>query len=137
MTKLYLDIDGVLVTTKNTHAAEGVIPFLKFITEHFDCYWLTTHCKGDALPAVEYVKEYIPNCESYLSKIKPTQWNTLKTEAIDFSSDFYWLDDYPMTAEKQVLAQYDRTSNLIVVNLKRPNELDDIIQILMRKHGRY
>lgn len=136
MTKLYIDIDGVLVTAKNTHKAEDVIPFLEFITEHFDCYWLTTHCKGDVLPAVEYVKKYIPNCEAYLSKIKPTQWNTLKTEAIDFGSDFYWLDDYPMIAEKQVLAQYDKLSNLIVVNLKRPNELNDIMQTLLGKHGR-
>ncbi len=131
MTKIYLDIDGVLVTAKNTHAAEDVIPFLEFITEHFDCYWLTTHCKGDALPAVEYVKKNISNCESYLSKIKPTQWDILKTEAIDFDSDFYWLDDYPMMAEKQVLKQKDKEATLIVVDLSHPNELNNIMQILM------
>ncbi len=130
MRKLYLDIDGVLLTNKNIHAAEDVVSFLKFVTEHFDCYWLSTHCKGDTLSAVNYVSDYIPNCESFLSKIKPTQWNTLKTEAIDFDSDFFWLDDYPMIAERLVLQQHGKESCLIVVELSRHDELNTIMEFL-------
>jgi hypothetical protein len=48
MTKLYLDIDGVLLTAKHTQAAPGVDDFVEFITQHFACYWLTTYCKGDS-----------------------------------------------------------------------------------------
>lgn len=96
--KLYLDIDGVLVTVKNTRAADGVLPFLKFVTANFDCYWLTTHCKGDAHTAFNYVVEFIPNSECFLLKIKPTNWNTLKTEAIDLDSESIWLDDYARMA---------------------------------------
>ena len=35
--------------------------------------------------------------------IKPTDWGTLKTDAIDFGEEFYWLDDYPFQAELNVL----------------------------------
>ena len=45
MYKLYLDIDGVLLTTKNTKAANGAIEFIDFALSNFECYWLTTHCK--------------------------------------------------------------------------------------------
>lgn len=54
MLKLYLDIDGVLLTTKHPQAAEDAAKFVAFITGHFDCYWLTTHCQRDAEPAVRY-----------------------------------------------------------------------------------
>lgn len=126
--KIYLDIDGVLLTTKNTRAAEGVLPFLKFITAHFDCYWLTTHCKGDARPVINYVGRYIPDSKCLLSQIKPTNWNTLKTEAIDLDSEFYWLDDYPMMAERLILQKNGMESRLIVVDLNRSNELKNIVQ---------
>ena len=36
MTKLYLDIDGVLLTAKHTQAAPGVDDFVEFITQHFE-----------------------------------------------------------------------------------------------------
>lgn len=130
MKKIYLDIDGVLLTAKNTRAADGVLPFLQFLTKHFDCYWLTTHCKGDARIPIDYVKYYIAESESHLEKIKPTNWNTLKTEAIDLKSDFYWLDDCPMMAEKLILQKNGVESSLIVVNLNRPNELNKIIEYI-------
>ena len=46
--KLYIDIDGVLITTKNPVAPSGIDRFIQFITSNFDCYWLTTHCKGES-----------------------------------------------------------------------------------------
>lgn len=133
MKKLYLDIDGVLVTAKNTRAADGVISFLQFITSNFDCYWLTTHCKGDSEYAINYVREFVPDRDNLLPKIKPTNWNTLKTEAIDFDSEFFWLDDYPMMAEILVLKQHEKESNLIVVELNRHNELNTILDYLSRQ----
>ena len=32
-------------------------------------------------------------------------WGALKTDAIDFSSEFIWLDDYIMNAEFSVLKE--------------------------------
>ncbi|MDR2802386.1 MAG: hypothetical protein LBB31_04120, partial [Prevotellaceae bacterium] len=58
MKKLYVDIDGVLLTSKHVGAADHVAEFIDFTTSHFDCYWLTTHCKGNALTAVNYLSNY-------------------------------------------------------------------------------
>jgi hypothetical protein len=95
MTKLYLDIDGVLGTAKHTQAAPEVDEFVDFITRHFDCYWLTTHCKGDSAPTLRYLARFLPpaTLEKLRLAVQPTNWDTLKTEAIDLGSDFYWLDD--------------------------------------------
>lgn len=42
---IYLDIDGVILANDKQpalHAKE----FLKYITDNYPTYWLTTHCKG-------------------------------------------------------------------------------------------
>lgn len=89
MLKLYLDIDGVLLTTKHPQAAEDAAKFVAFITGHFDCYWLTTHCQRDAEPAVRYLSEYFDAATlAQLRTIKPTRWQTLKTEGVDMNELF-------------------------------------------------
>ena len=95
MKRLYLDIDGVLLTTKQTRPASNVQEFINFVTSNFDCYWLTTHCKGNNQTVLKYLSEYF-NKETLkkFETIKATNWTTLKTEAIDFNSDFFWLEDF-------------------------------------------
>lgn len=105
---LYLDIDGVLLT-KRQKAAQGVEQFLRFVTQHFNCFWLTTHCRAGENKAVSYLAECVS--EELLPTfhlIQATNWHTLKTEAIDFSEDFIWLDDAPFNSEKQVLSQLEK-----------------------------
>lgn len=133
--KLYLDIDGVLLTTKNIKAVDHAEIFIDFILENFDCYWLTTHCRGgnnDNL--LKMLSEYFPNnIIKKISKIKPTLWDTLKTEAIDFNCDFLWLDDYVFEAEKKVLKENNCSDNLLIVDLKNEDELSSTICILKEK----
>lgn len=43
MVKLYLDIDGVLLTKRNVKAAPFGPEFIDRVAERFDCYWLTTN----------------------------------------------------------------------------------------------
>ncbi len=132
-TRLYLDIDGVLLTAKDARPAEHVSEFIEFITASFDCYWLTTHCKGDSLTAIRRLKPYLPeDTLDKLSVVKATSWNTLKTEAIDFVSDFYWLDDCPLHSEKAVLKDRNCFDRLVIVDLNRPSELVRIIDFLSR-----
>ena len=129
--KLYLDIDGVLLHPKEDKAAEHAAELIEYITSEFDCYWLTTHCKGDAGPAVQYLSEYFPDrIIEKLTNIKPTYWETLKTEAIDFDSNFIWLDDYPFQAEKEVLRNFATSESLYTVNLSRENELLNVLEYL-------
>lgn len=131
MKNLYIDIDGVLLTTKQTKVADYAIQFIDFMTSHFDCYWLTTHCKGNASYPLTYLTKYFDNATiEKLQKIKPTSWTTLKTEAIDFSSDFIWLDDNPFASEIKILKSHSANDKLIIVNLDNTNELNRIMKIL-------
>ena len=115
-TKLYIDIDGVLLKNREDKAVEGISSFVRFIVSNFDCYWLATHCKGDAQTAMDYLSEYLTYEDlKLLQKVKATDWNTLKTEAIDFTSDFYWIDDYAMNAEKEILQMKCKQDSLILV----------------------
>lgn len=104
MIKLYIDIDGVLLHAKNARVADYAEEFIDYVTANFDCYWLTTHCKGDAVTAQRYLAEFFPvEVIKKLQCIKPTTWDPLKTEAINLKEEFYWLDDYPFNAELDVL----------------------------------
>jgi hypothetical protein len=127
VTKLYLDIDGVLLTAKHTRPAPGVEEFVAFVTQHFACYWLTTHCKGDAATALRYLGAYLPASSlAQLGAVQPTNWDALKTEAIDLSADFFWLEDRPFQAEMACLAAAGATDRLLVVDLNTPEALRQV-----------
>ena len=129
---MYLDIDGVLLTKRNTRAAAYGPEFIDFITERFDCYWLTTHCKGNAETATRYLSRYYdPESIARLRRVKATDWQTLKTEGIDFTSSFCWLDDAPFESEKAYLERNGASERLIIVDLGRENELKRKIDQLL------
>ena len=130
--KIYVDIDGVLLT-KNHKLPVDVIEFIEFLVNNFECYWLTTHCRGGENKSIEYLKNFFLEKEiNHFRKFKETNWNDLKTEAIDFKSNFIWLEDYPFESEKKVLAKNKKSENLIEVDLRRKKELNRVIhQILL------
>lgn len=132
MTKLYLDIDGVLLTARHTQAAPGVAAFVEFVTQHFACYWLTTHCKGDCEPALRYLLRFLAptTLELLRQAVQPTNWDTLKTEAIDVAADFYWLDDSPFQSKTAYLQARGVVDRLVVVDLNREEELASIEECL-------
>ena len=125
---IYLDIDQVLIT-KDLKPAKNVYEFLKYVTDNHECYWLTTHCKGEESNTLEYLKQFLDkNFFIYLNKIKPTNWDMLKTEAIDFKKEFKWFDDYVLEAEKRILLKNECFDKLVLVDLKsNPNQLKDFI----------
>lgn len=132
--KLYLDIDGVLLKSRVDKPVEGIHELILFIVCNFDCYWLTTHCKGNSQTAIEYLSEYLDVDDIALLKaIKPTNWNTLKTEAIDFGSDFFWIDDYVMRAEKEILALNGKSDSLILFNESNEDEVNKVITEITNK----
>ena len=132
MKKIYLDIDGVFLTTSNIRAAKGAVDLLYFVLQNFDCYWLTTHCHdNDTTHVISYLSQYFyPSVVERFKNVKPVVWDTMKTEGIDFDSDFIWLDDYPMQGERKVLEQRGCLKNLIRVNLDNKEELFNVIQKL-------
>lgn len=130
MKKLYLDIDGVLLT-KQGLSADHLVEFLSYATEHFDCYWLTTHCDGDATkPFLHLVGKVPSEASQFLEKIKPTKWKLWKPEAIDFSSDFFWLDDYAFEGDKKILEENQALGKLITIDLKsNPDQLIELVNV--------
>ena len=136
MKKLYIDIDGVLLTLKNTQRPQYAVEFIDFITSEFDCYWLTTHCKeGNVSQLMKYLSLYYDDKTlEKLKGVKPTSWITAKTEAIDFESDFYWIDDYVFSFEKNVLEEYSKLERWIKVELNNVNELKRVGKVLESKN---
>jgi len=132
---LYLDIDGVLLTSRHTQPAPGAVELIDFAINNFDCFWLTSHCRdGDASFVLRLLLQYFDDATmEKLKSVKATDWQSWKTEAIDLDSDFYWLDDHPMWAEMQVLKECGKLNRLIVVDLQREGELKNIIHFLKHK----
>ena len=131
--KLYFDIDGVLIA-QGRKPANYVTEFLKIATEKHDCYWLTTHCKdnSEASIAMDHIKDVLPaEAISYCERIKPTEWSLKKIEAIDLDSDFLWFDDVSFDFENEVLAQHNKSSSFVLVDLiNNPDQLKELIELL-------
>ncbi len=128
---LYLDIDGVLLDYKADAPAEHAVEFIDYILEEFDCYWLTTHCQGDTAKVKEYLSEYFPeDIVRRLAAVKPTTWKSLKTEGIDFTTPFVWVDDYPFLEEMLALELNGAGESLYRVFLENEDELLNVIEFL-------
>ena len=121
--KIYLDIDGVLLTRDHKIPEYGE-EFISYLISHHECFWLTTHCRGGENKAIDYLSQFYSGTTlDKLKQVIQTDWMDLKTEAVDFNSEFIWLDDYPFESEKSVLNKHSRLKELIVVDLKREDEL--------------
>jgi hypothetical protein len=133
MKRLYVDIDGVLLTTKQIKPAENLSLFLDFISSHFDCYWLTTHCRGFENNSIKYLTNHLDiNDLEKIKSFKETNWDALKTEGIDLESDFYWLEDYPFQAEILVLKSLNLGDRLIKVELNGDKNLLHVRDLLSK-----
>ncbi len=132
--KIYLDIDGVLLDTKEYKQ----MPYLKeFLTTVFDVskgevYWLSTHTKhGESDIALYHLEEELEkDIFEMIKGIKNTKWNTLKTEGIDINSDFLWFDDTIFISECRALEAVGKEHCLIKVE----NNLEELVTLLKEDH---
>lgn len=129
--RIYLDIDGVLLqqdAAGNYDLIPNIEKFLKYIRKNFDCYWLSTHSKHCAEDAQKYLRPFLDRKRinlKLIDHIKSVSWKTLKTEAIDFSEPFIWIDDAPLPSEIRVLKKKGCERCLLIVH----PEQDLIIQL--------
>lgn len=122
---IYLDIDGVILANEH-NLSEGSADFIKYITGKHDVYWLTTQCMdGDPSWAIEYINRASnEDLTPWLSKITPTKWKQHKTEAIDFTRPFYWIDDDLFKEEKAELENKNAIQSFIYIDLQsNPKDL--------------
>lgn len=130
---VYLDIDGTILDKNTGEPASDLKNFLEYITTNYSVFWLTTHCKGDMEHLNAYLDRYIndPELLELTNKIQPSTWETLKTEAIDFSQPFIWLDDDILQYEQRQLEQKGLLNSWIKVDLtNNPNHLVEITKML-------
>lgn len=129
---LYLDIDGVLLANES-HLAEGAADFIKYAADHFEVYWLTTHCMDDTTAhAIDYLQRATDeDLRPWLEKFKPLTWSLKKTDAIDFSKPFLWFDDDCYSGEKIDLQEHNALKSWIEVDLsKHPDQMVHELKLL-------
>lgn len=129
---IYLDIDGVLLANEE-NLAIGAPEFIKYSVEHFDVYWLTTHCMdGTTDHAIEYLNRAAKeDLRPWLEMLKPVVWSLKKTEGIDFTKPFLWFDDDCYLGEKIHLREHKAEQSWIEVDLKKyPDQLRHELKLL-------
>lgn len=117
---VYLDIDGVLLAN-DLNPANHVHQFLEKVIENAnEVYWLTTHCKGDATTAYKRLQLVLePETMALLTGVKATNWDSAKTDGINFTKPFLWFDDDLFYEERSVLEQMNSLDNWIEVDLAK------------------
>ena len=121
---IYIDIDGVILTRGGMPALH-LDKFLMHILNNYSVFWLTSRCHGDSKYTVRYLSQFLlPDTFVLTEMIKPTNFQLDKTEAIDFSKRFFWLDDELFDSEKNTLRQHNKYDSWLEINLiKNPNQL--------------
>ena len=111
--KVYLDIDGVLIGTDRDKSyraslADHAVPFLEFVVANFEVYWLAPECRGDATGAVAHLVRHAKLSDrerlmSAASKVRATNFDDDRTEALPEDGDFVWFDNEPSEGELDCL----------------------------------
>lgn len=134
---IYLDIDGTLLHEelgdRYGQAAAGLGDFIRALRPH-QTYWLTTHCRdGNPERARALVKRLLPlELHSDVDRIKPTVWDDLKTEGIDFTQDFIWFDNDIYEGEWERLKHCSENQVVIEVDLRNnPQQLIEITRDIL------
>ncbi len=134
---IYLDIDGTMIHEDRWDTqdlgAEGLVEFIVALRP-YTTHWLTTHCRdGNPERAREIMKRYVPvELHSDIDRIKPTVWDMMKTEGIDWSQDFIWFDNDISAFEWERIEQGSENQQAIEVNLKvNPKQLIEIARDIL------
>lgn len=129
---IYLDIDGVILT-RGVEPALHLENFLRYILGHYSVFWLTAKCRGNSKEIIKYLSLFLaPNLIFLIEKIKPTTFDLDKTDAIDYTKNFFWLDDELFNSEKKSLREHQVYDSWIELNLiKNPNQLRDLVNNIL------
>ena len=132
MLNIYLDIDGVLRGTASPK--EDIIELVEFCLQNHpnSTYWLTTHCKHGENHAESALKGLLPDAlvEQACNTFLPTEWEVLKTDAIDFNQDFVWLDDTLFQSERIVLEKNNVLDSFFRMDPKDPKSAQNALTFL-------
>ncbi len=111
--------------------ANHAFGLLEYAAARLAVSWLTTHCHGDATPVLSYLAQYVDPSrgQEFLelaSRIEPTDWKTMKTEALPDSGAFAWPDDAPLASELAFLRERGWFGRWLHVDMRA--EPDDLLR---------
>ena len=132
---IYFDIEGVLLGTKSPK--RDVAKLLKYCLCKYpnSTYWLTTHCKSGENKTNSVLKGEFPDSlvEQIYNTFLPTDWEVLKTDAIDLDSDFVWFDDNLFESERSILEKYLVLDGFFRMNPKDPKMAKKALRFLKKQ----
>lgn len=139
-TKIYLDIDGTMIhedlSDNYGKPAKGLEKFI-IALRPYDTFWLTTHCTdGDTTTARRIMKAVLPlSLHADIDRIQGTVWDTMKTKAIDWNSDFIWFDNDVYEGERESLKKCTEDQMVLEVDLRaNPHQLEEITRDILHSH---
>jgi hypothetical protein len=118
MAIIYLDVDGVLlrrscVSRSGFELSPYAEEFLAHLVASHNVFWLTTRCRADMPNDVSLAFRHAMQVASLPSKlaklinaVEPAVWNSCKTEGIDLTANFFWIDDKLTSEALGVLARH-------------------------------
>jgi hypothetical protein len=143
MTIIYLDVDGVLlrrspVSRKGFQLSPYAEEFLAHLVASYNVFWLTTRCRADmpndlalAFRHAMQVASLPPKLAKLIDAVEPAVWNSCKTEGVDLTANFFWIDDKLTPKALQVLATNGCQDRWIKVQVDQdPDDLVRVSQIL-------
>jgi hypothetical protein len=124
---LYIDIDGVLLRRRHAgmfdafELAPGCLEFLEWATARFRCRWLSARSRrgwpDGTRRAFRSAGATLTDPRwAVLDLIEPALWTLSKTEAIDLTSDFWWIDDDPSEGDRNWLRAHNCEHRLVEVS---------------------
>lgn len=130
---IYLDIDGVLRGVASP--VSDVVAFLEYILDNYSdsTYWLTTHCRqGHNHCREALLDSELPNnlAGRATQIVKPTDFEVLKTDGIDFSKPFVWFDDNLFQSEQKVLEEHGCLSSHFLMDPRDPEMAKKALNLL-------
>ncbi len=125
---IYIDIDGVLIRYNDNiiwdsgcpgEIANDAVKFLTWASTFFRPIWLTARSKtGNIAPIIEALRVAFAPLELLdIAKEIPVQsWTRTKTDGINFSESFFWVDDNPSSDDLLALERHGCRERWIEVN---------------------
>jgi hypothetical protein len=110
--RLYIDVDGVILglygEPEEFQMRPAVNSFLRWADEHFECVWLTAWgARANAL---------VRMCQ-FNREFPAAVWHRSKTEGIDFTGEWFWIDDDLLDGERVDLEEHAVLDRHIRVDL--------------------
>ena len=143
----YLDVDDTLIMFPlrypvgyRIRTAPGTWELIKFLNKHYEVRWLTCWCPSGIMSRkrAERLADYFENddvdVDLLCSFANPKRFMNDKTDAIDFSREFIWIEDGLLPVEQTVLRQLNRLKCWIPCDVSRnPNRVKEVLALLKKR----